>query len=162
MHGNPITVEGTVIETGSKFPEFTLTGTDMQDLSNSDFNDKIMVIAVVPSLDTPVCDTEIRTFNEKASKLSSDVILLTVSRDLPFAQARWCGAASIDRVITASDYKHRTFGQQTGTEWIDSALLTRAVFVVGKDGLTKHVEYVDSIEMEPDYDTALASIQLAL
>lgn len=162
MGGNPVTLLGPEVTTGSPMPEFVLTGNDMSDLTSHAYQDKVLVLSVVPSLDTGVCATQTRTFNQKASALSEDVVILTVSMDLPFAQKRFCGAEGIDRVVTASDYKHRSFGPSFGVLIKELGLLARAVFVVGRDGAVAHVEYVPDMTQEPDYDAALEAVQTAL
>lgn len=154
--GNPISVSGTELRVGDKIPDFTLTGTDLQDIGLSAFSGKVLVIACAPSLDTPVCSTQTKQFNEKAASLSGDIVVLTVSRDLPFAQKRWCGAEGVEGAVCASDYKHRSFGPQFGCVWEDAGLLCRAVFVVDKEGVIQHVEYAAEIAEEPDYHAALA------
>jgi len=117
-----------------------------------------------PSLDTPTCDTETRRFNQEAAKLGSNVEIWTISRDLPFAQKRWCGAAGVTAVKTLSDFRERAFGPAYGVEIKDgpiAGLTARAVFVVGGDGKVKHVEYVKEIGSEPNYDAALAAAKSA-
>src|SRR5207244_12601026 len=118
----------------------------------------------LPSLGTPASDTETRRFNQEAGKLGSGVEIWTISRDLPFAQKRWCGAAGVTAVKTLSDFRDRAFGPAYGVEIKDgpiAGLTARAVFVVGKDGKVKHVEYVKEIGSEPNYDAALAAAKSA-
>lgn len=162
MGGNPLTLIGPEVAAGSSMPAFVLTGNDMADVTSGSYQDKVLVLSVVPSLDTGVCATQTRTFNQKASALSEDVVILTVSMDLPFAQKRFCGAEGIDRVVTASDYKHRSFGPSFGVLVKELGLLARAVFVVGRDGTVTHVEYVAEMSQEPDYAAALQAVQAAL
>ena len=124
----------------------------------------VVILSVVPSLDTPVCDTETRRFNEEAAKLPGGVEVWTISMDLPFAQKRWCGAAGISRVKTLSDFRDRAFGQSYGVAITGGPLAgldARAVFVVGKDGAVKHVEYVREITSEPNYAAALSAAKQA-
>jgi thiol peroxidase len=111
----------------------------------------------VPSLDTSVCDTETRRFNVEAGKLGTDVAVLTVSMDLPFAQRRWCGAAGVDRVKTASDHYNAAFGQAYGVLIKELRLLARAVFVIDGDGVIRYKELVKEVTNEPSYDAALAA-----
>lgn len=155
--GNPVTLEGNEVAVGDKISDFTVQKIDMSDYSGGTSSGKTRIFSSVPSLDTPVCDTETRRFNEEAAKLP-DVEVVTISMDLPFAQKRWCGNAGVDRVITASDHRDASFGKAFGV-LIDGGpldrLLARAVFVVAPDGTVKHVEYVDDIAKEPDYDAAL-------
>ena len=157
--GGKLTVKGEPVREGELLPKFKLTATDMSDLTNESFKGKTLLLSVVPSLDTPVCQIQTRRFNEEAAKLSADVNILTVSLDLPFAQKRWCGAEGIERVQTASDYKYRTFGEAFGTYITDIALLARAVFIADKFGRVQYVEYVPEIAQEPDYDSALKKLR---
>lgn len=153
--GNPLTLLGPEVKVGDTAPDFSVVTNDLTSVTLADYKGKVLIIAAVPSLDTPVCDMEGRRFNSEASKLSDDVKVLTVSMDLPFAQARWCGAAEIDAVVTLSDHAHASFGENWGTLIKELRLLTRAVFVVGKDGKVAYVEYLDEITEEPNYDAAL-------
>ena len=115
------------------------------------------MLSVVPSLDTPVCEAQTKRFNEEAARLPANVAILTVSMDLPFAQARFCGANGVDRVQTASDHRDAGFGRAYGTLIEPLRLEARALFVVGKDGHLKHVQYVPEVTEHPDYDAALAA-----
>jgi thiol peroxidase len=115
----------------------------------------------VPSVDTPVCDLELRRFNEEAAKLPGDVQILTISMDLPFAQARWCGAAGVDKVATASDWRGADFGHKYGALIKELHLLARAVFVVDRDDKVTYVEYVKEVANPPDFDAALAAARKA-
>lgn len=159
FEGNPLTLIGPEIKVGDTAPDFTVTANDLSPVSLADFSGKVLVIAAVPSLDTPVCDMETRRFNTEAASLGDDVKILTVSMDLPFAQARWCGAGGIEAVQTLSDHKEASFGQNWGTLIKELRLLTRAVFVVGKDGKIEYVEYLKEITEEPDYEGALAAVR---
>ena len=130
----------------------------------SDAKGKVLILSAVPSLDTPVCDTEPRRFNTEAGKLSGGVEVWTISMDLPFAQKRWCGAAGATAVKTLSDFRERAFAPAYGTLVKDgplAGLSARAVFVVGKDGKIAHAEYVKDITQEPNYDAALAAAKKA-
>ena len=162
FQGNPITVSGAVLSEGSTVPNFKLSGNDLQDTTNADYQGKVLVISAVPSLDTPVCDVETRTFNEQVGSLPNDVVVLTVSRDLPFAQKRWCGASDISRVVTASDYKYRTFGEAFGVDWKDAGLLARAVFVADRAGKVIYVDYIHDITAEPNYAEVIEKVKSAL
>ena len=115
------------------------------------------IIASVPSLDTGVCSDETKQFSNYAKSMSDDIVVLTISMDLPFAQARWCGANDVDNVVTASDFKSREFGDSYGVHVKENGLLARAIFVVDKDNVVRHVEYVPQIAQHPDYDAALAA-----
>jgi thiol peroxidase len=156
--GNPITLGGPEIKVGGDAPDFTAVDNGLQPVKLSQAKGKVIVLSAVPSLDTPVCDTETRRFNQEAGKLGANVEVWTVSMDLPFAQKRWCGAAGITAVKTLSDFRERSFAQNYGVlvkEGPLAGLTARAVFVVGKDGKVKHAEYVREITTEPDYDAAL-------
>jgi len=157
FQGNPLTLEGTQVKVGDTAPDFTVVNNDLNPLKLSDTKGK-RVFLTVPSLDTPVCDTEVRRFNQEASKLG-DVTIYTISMDLPFAQARWCGGAGIDKVITASDYKDREFGKNYGVYINELGLLSRAVFVVDENNKVTYVEYLNEITEEPNYDNALAALK---
>ena len=158
--GNPVNLVGSEVKVGQAAPDFKVQkSADMSDYTLGSGGGKTRIIATVPSLDTPVCDQETRRFNEEAAKLSN-VEIVTVSMDLPFAQKRWCGAAGIDKVITASDHRDASFGKNYGVLISGGPLdrvLARAVFVVGPDNKLKHVEYVSDIAQHPNYDAALAA-----
>jgi thiol peroxidase len=162
MKGNPLKVEGKCLEEGASLPQFKLTANDMSDVTNATYSGKVVVVVAVPSLDTPVCAMETRRFNQEAASLSNDVAVLVVSRDLPFAQKRWCGAEGISKVTTLSDHKYRTFGRAFGVELPDLGLLARAVFVADKSGKVVYVDYVSEIAAEPDYAAALQAVKKAL
>jgi len=151
-----------VLKVGSEAPHFTLMANDLSDLRSDAYHGKVLVLSVVPSLDTPVCAIQTRTFNQRATQLSKDVVVLTISMDLPFAQKRFCGAEGIERVITASDYKHRAFGPAFGVLIKELGLLARAVFVLDRQGKVVHAEYVPEVTQEPNYDAALAAVKAAM
>jgi len=159
MRGNPITLLGQELEVGDPAPDFAVIGTDLKQVNFSSFGGKVCVIYSVPSLDTPVCDTTTRRFNEEASRLGPQVTILTVSMDLPFAQARWCGAAGVEAVKTLSDHREASFGNAYGVLIKEMRLLARAVFVVDRDGLVRHIEIVKEIAEEPDFDAALDAVK---
>ncbi len=160
--GNPLTLVGDAVSSGQSAPTFTLTANDLSDKSLDDYKGRVVVMATVPSLDTPVCDTEIRRFNEEAAGLGEDVSVLAVSMDLPFAQKRWCGAAGVERVETLSDYKDRSFGRNYGLFIKELGLLARAVIVIDKQGRIAHHELVKEVAEEPNYDAALSAAKAAL
>ncbi len=155
MKGTPLTLIGPERTIGEKAPEFTVLRNDLTPAGLKDFAGNIKLIASVPSLDTPVCDRETRRFNSEAAGLGEDVVILTISMDLPFAQARWCGAAGIDRVITLSDHREASFGTAYGVLIKELRLLNRAVFVVDRDDIIRYVEYVRENTEFPDFDAAL-------
>ena len=154
--GTPLTLIGNEVKQGQPAPEFTALDNDLSPVSLSSFKGKVCVICSVPSLDTPVCDTETRRFNEEASRLGDDVMILTVSVDLPFAQKRWCGAAGVDRIKTLSDHRELAFGMAYGVVIKELKLLARAIFVVNKGGVLRYIQLVREIADEPDYDTVLS------
>jgi len=162
--GTPLTVVGPEIKPGQPAPDVTAVDTSLQAVRLSDAKGKVLLLSSVPSLDTPVCDTETRRFNQEAGKLGPGIEVWTISMDLPFAQKRWCGAAGVSSVKTLSDFRDRAFGQRYGVAIKDGPLAglnARAVFVVGKDGTVKHVEYVKEIGSEPNYNAALAAAKAA-
>ena len=157
FQGQPLTLTAPTPAAGSPAPDFTVLGNDLSEVKLSDSAGKVRSLAVVPSRDTPVCDTQTRRFNEAASDLGEDVLVLTVSMDLPFAQGRWCGAAGVDRVVTVSDHRDASFGQAYGVLIQELRLLTRAIFVVDREGVLRYRQIVPEITDEVDYDAALAS-----
>lgn len=155
--GNEITLLGTEIKVGDTMPDFAATNNSLETVTLKDTKG-VRVFLAVPSIDTPVCDLEVRTFNQRASEIDN-VTIYTVSMDLPFAQSRWCGAEGVNNVITLSDYKDRSFGNTTGTYIKELGLLTRAVFVVGSDNKVSYVEYVNEVTEAPKYDDVLAAVK---
>ena len=159
LGGNPVHTSGDLPEVGSAAPSFTLTGSDLGDVSESSFEGKNIVLNIFPSVDTPTCATSVRTFNERAAGLDNTAVVC-VSADLPFAQGRFCGAEGIENVSTASTFRS-SFGDDFGVNLTDGPLagvLARAVVVVGADGNVKHTELVSEIANEPDYDAALGAL----
>ncbi len=162
MRGNPITLLGPELKVGDSAPDFAVVGNDLSEVKFSSFRGKVCIISSVPSLDTPVCDTSTRRFNEEAANLGPDVEILTVSMDLPFAQARWCGAAGVDRVTTLSDHRDASFGEAYGLLIKGFRLLARAVLVTDRDGRIVYFQLVREIGEEPDYEAALAAVKKLL
>ena len=154
LHGNPLALQGDEIATGQKAPDFTLTGTDMKPVTLADTAGSVRIVNVLPSLDTPVCDAQTRHFNEEAVK-NSRVKVLAVSRDLPFAQKRWCTAAGVENVLTLSDYKTGEFGTNWGVMIEPLQIHSRAVFVLDADNNVTYAQYVTEMSEAPDYDAAL-------
>ena len=159
MRGNPVTLVGSEIKVGDKAPNFTSLEALGSPITLESFKGKVKVFNVIVSVDTPVCDAQTRRFNEEAAKLPGDVAILTLSMDLPFAQKRYCGAAGIDKVKTASDYRDASFGQAYGILIKEHRLLGRAIFVVDKNDTVQYVEYVKEVTQHPDYDSALAVVK---
>ncbi|MHC4759429.1 MAG: thiol peroxidase [Planctomycetota bacterium] len=159
MKGDPLTLLGPGLEVGNPAPDFEVAANDLSSVNLSKFRGKVCVIATVPSLDTPVCDVMTRKFNEEAVGLGDDVVVLTVSMDLPFAQSRWCGAAGVENVHTLSDYKGASFGKAYGVLIKGLHLLARAVFVVDREGIIRYIEIVDEVTNEPDYEGAVEAVK---
>ncbi len=159
MNGLPVSLAGNTIQIGQKAPDFKLIGNSLELIQKQDFDGRIVVISCVPSIDTPVCDVQTRRFNVLASKLSDNVRVLTVSKDLPFAQARWCAANGIKNVITASDYRDFGFARDYGVLLEDLGLLTRALFIIDAQGIVRYIQFVKEVSHEPDYDEVLIEIQ---
>ncbi|MBU1054610.1 MAG: thiol peroxidase [Proteobacteria bacterium] len=158
MKKNPLTLVGASLKVGDKAPDFEVTDNDMKAKGLSSFSGKVCIISSVPSLDTPVCDMETRRFNTEAAKLSNDVVILTISMDLPFAQKRWIGVAEVDKVITLSDHMNASFGQAYGVLIKEMRLLARAVFVVDKQGIIRYIQLVKEIADEPDYAAVIKAV----
>jgi len=157
--GNPVTLLGNELKVGDVAPDFSAVGNDMNPVKLSQFRGKVVVISSVHSLDTPVCNIETRRFNSEAAGLGPDVIILTVSMDLPFAQKRWCGAAGVDRVITVSDYRDASFGTAYGVLIKELRLLARCVLVVDREGVIRYIQLVKETGKEPDYAPVLAAVK---
>jgi thiol peroxidase len=156
--GGPLTLLGPALRVGERAPDFTALGTDMQPVALSAFRGKKVLISSVPSLDTPVCDLQTRRFNAEAEKLGPDVPILTISMDLPFAQARWCGAAGVKNVRTLSDHRDASFGTAFGLLIKELRLLARAVLILDREGIVRYVQLVKEVGQEPDYDDALRAL----
>lgn len=161
MGGEPMTLVGKEIKVGDKAPDFTALKTDLTPYSLKDAEDKIKIISVVPSLDTGVCELQTIRFNEMASELG-DIVILTISVDLPFAQSRFCGAKGIDKVITLSDHRDLDFGMKYGFVLEELRLLSRGIVILDRDNTVKYVEYVKEVTNHPDYDRALEEVKKLL
>lgn len=159
FQGAPLHLMGELPTVGAPAPDFTLTANDLSPRTLKDFSGKILVLACVPSLDTPVCDLEMRHFNAEVAKLSDKMRIVAVSRDLPFAQTRWCGAANASAVETLSDYKDASFGRTYGVLIEELRLLTRAVFVVAPDGILTYLQLVAEMTNEPDYAAVITAVK---
>ena len=159
FQGNPLTLLGNEIKVGDSAPDVTLLANDLSPVQLSSYKGKVCVISVVPSLDTPVCDMQTRKFNEQAGSLGDNVVILTMSMDLPFAQARWCGAAGVDKVITLSDHREAAFGEAFGLLIKELRLLARAVLVVDPQGVVRYLQLVNEVTQEPDYNAVLQAVK---
>ena len=157
FNGDPITLVENQVKVGDTAPDFLVVDNTLKDLTLADTNGK-RIFVTVPSLDTSVCDMEVRKFNEEASKLE-DVTVYVVSMDLPFAQVRWGGNAGVDRVKTVSDYKQKSFGKNYGALIEEFCFLTRAIFVVDENNKITYVEYCKDVINEPDYEGALNAVK---
>jgi thioredoxin-dependent peroxiredoxin len=160
LGGNPVNTSGNLPAVGSPAPAFTLTKTDLSDVSLADYAGKQVVLNIFPSIDTPVCAASVRRFNEEAAKLGGAVVLC-VSADLPFAHKRFCGAEGIDKVESLSTVRGGGFGDAYGVRLVDGPLagvLARAIVVVGADGKVTHSQLVPEIKQEPDYAVALGAL----
>jgi thiol peroxidase len=155
IRGNPLTLVGNEVKVGDKAPDFEVLDNDLSLVKFSSFRGKVCIISSVPSLDTPVCDLETRKFNDAIGKLGLDIAMLTISMDLPFAQKRWCGANGITNLQTLSDHRDASFGLSYGILIKELRLLARAVFVVDKEGVICHIQLVNEVANEPDYERVL-------
>jgi len=159
--GGPLTLLGPRLSAGDTAPDFTLLANDLSPVSLKDSAGKVRILSVVPSLDTGVCDQQTRRFNEEAAALGNQIVILTVSADLPFAQSRWCGAAGVDKVQTLSDHYDINFGNAYGVHIKELRLDTRAIFVVNSAGEIVYTEYVPEMTDFPNFDAALAAAKSA-
>ncbi len=158
MGGNPVTLLGPELKPGDDAPDAELMDNDLHPFRLSNYKGKTVILTTVPSLDTPVCDTETRKFNEKAAGLNN-VEVVTVSMDLPFAQKRWCGQANIDRVKTLSDYRAGEMGKKYGTLIKDLNLHARTIFVIDRDGNIQYRQFVPEVTNEPNYDEVIEAVK---
>lgn len=155
----PITLIGNEVKIGDTAPNFTVLANDLSPVTLENSKGKVRLISVVPSLDTGTCDAQTRKFNESASELGDNVVILTISNDLPFAQKRWCAAAGIDAVQTLSDHRDLSFGEAYGVAIQELRLLTRAVFVVDTNDKVTYVEYVPEATEHPNYEKAIEAVK---
>jgi thiol peroxidase len=160
--GNPVTLLGPEIKAGDKAPDFRVVDNGLQPVTLKTDAGKVRLIAVVPSIDTPTCDTMTRRFNQDAANLPDSVVVYTISVDLPFAQKRWCGNAGIDKVQTLSDYQERSFGLNYGLLLENLKLLARAVYVIDQHDQVAYAEVVAEVTAEPDYTAALEAVKRLL
>ncbi|TLU65220.1 thiol peroxidase [Thalassotalea litorea] len=157
--GKPITLLGEPVQVGDDAPQFTVVNERFEKISLSDFTEKTVMISVVPSLDTGVCSTQTKRFNNEVGGLPDDVVLLTISNDLPFAQKRFCTKEKVNKIMVLSDSVWRDFGNKYGLLIKDMGLLTRAIIIIDKNGKIAYKELVKDISNEPDYDTALMMVK---
>lgn len=152
----PKTLVGPELKVGDKAPAFVVLGQDLKDVDSATLAGKPMLISVIPSVDTGVCDLQTKRFNEEAGRMGDKITLLTVSADLPFALRRYCGANEIKNLLVVSDHRTMSFGAAYGTYIKEVRLESRAVFVVDGAGVIRHAEYVPTAGQHPNYDAALA------
>lgn len=159
LKGNPITLTGKEVKVGEKAPMFKALNNSLEEVSLDKFKNKIKVVASVPSLDTPVCDSEIKRFNDEAASLRDDIIIIFISMDLPFAQKRFCQAFDIKKVKTLSDYRDADFGEKYGILIKELRLLARAIFIIDKEDRIRYIELVPEVSSPPNYDKALEALK---
>jgi thiol peroxidase len=158
LKGKPVALLGPEIKVGQKAPPFKLLAIDMSEVELSQSRGKVRLLSVVYSLDTNVCDLQTQRFEQEASKFG-DVVIYAISMDLPFAQARYCGAHNISNLKTLSDYREASFGRAYGVLIEKSRLLSRAIFVIDRDDIVRYVEYVPEVAQHPDYDKAIEALK---
>lgn len=154
--GNPLTLLGSEVKVGQKAPEYTVLANDLSPITLASSAGKTRLIITVPSLDTPVCDTEVRRFNQEAAQIPN-VEVIVISLDLPFAQGRWCGAAGIENVKTASDHRDASFTSNYGLLIKELRLAARAIVVIDANDTIVYQEIVSEVTQEPNYEAALAA-----
>lgn len=159
VRGVEHSVRGEMLKVGSKAPDFTLVASDWSFKTLADYGDKIKILSVVPSLETSVCAAQTRRFNEEAASLGDEVVVLTISADLPFTQKRWCGAEGIDRVETLSSHRDMKFSDDYGVHDTEWRINQRAVFVLDRDNVVRHAEYVPVMGNEVNFEAALAVVR---
>jgi thiol peroxidase len=157
--GQPLTLVGKQLKVGDAAPDAELMANDFSPVKLSSYAGKTRLINVVYSLETSICDAQTHKFNQEATQLGREVIVLTISADLPFTQKRWCGASGLESVITLSDHKTMAFADAYGVHIKERRLTSRAVFVVDKQNIVRYVEYLPEIATHPNYDAALAALQ---
>ncbi|WP_057914559.1 thiol peroxidase [Peribacillus muralis] len=155
LGGNPVTLIGPELRVGDKAPDFAVLTNDRRKAQLTDYKNKTCIITTVPSLDTGVCDLQTKLLNEEASNMGEDVAVLTISVDLPFAQARWSKESNVDAITILSDHFDLSFGTAYGTYMKEHRLECRAVFVINQEGIIEYVEYVSEVTDHPDYESAL-------
>ena len=156
--GKNVLLIGNQVNVGEKAPNFKVVDANFSPVMLSDYQEKVVLLSIVPSLDTGICSLQTKRFNEEAVKLSNNIVMLTISNDLPFAQKRFCKAENIDKIITLSDAVWRDFGHKYGLLIKDMGLLTRAIFIINQDGDIVYKELVSDIAKHPDYEKALSTL----
>lgn len=156
---NPVTLPGNEVKVGDQAPDFTVLSNSLEPKTLNDFKGKVLLVSVVPSLDTGVCSDQTKRFSDEAASLGEEVEVLTVSCDLPFAQKRWTDINGVDSITTLSDHRDLSFGEAYGLTMQELRLLARSIFVIDKDGKVAYVEYVAEGTDHPDYDKALEAVK---
>lgn len=157
--GAPLTLVGRILKSGSIAPDFVVTAQDLTEKHLFEFNDKIKILTSFPSIDTPVCDLQVKEFNKKSSALSVDVSIIGISKDLPFAQKRFCEAFDIKNVVLLSDYKTSSFGINYGLLVKELNLLARSVIILDKNDIVRYIQIVPELTTQPDYKDALSQLE---
>jgi len=160
--GKPLTLLGPALKADQPAPEAKLLANDLSEKAILSYRGKVVILSAVPSLDTPVCDIQTHTFNEQAQALGPDVVVVTVSMDLPFAQKRWCGASGLSQVVALSDHRDAALGLAYGILIKELRLLARSVFVVDKQGVIRYIQLVNEMTHEPDYAAAIKAAKTLL
>lgn len=158
VRGKPLTLAGPVLSPGDKAPDFTVLDQEMNEVRLSAYDKMIKVISVTPSLDTPVCDLQLRRFNSEAAILPKNVVVMNISMDLPYAIARFCAAAGIERAKTLSDHRDASFGKAFGVLITELRLLARSVFILDGENIVRYAEIVPDLSRHPDYEKALQAL----
>ncbi len=158
-HGNPVTLLGSELGVGDKAPDFKVLDANPKEVSSKDFVNKVKVISVTPSLDTYVCNLQAKRFNEEATNLPGEVVVLNISMDLPFAIARFCADEGIDKVKVLSDHREASFGISYGVLIKELRLLARSIFIIDKNDRIAYIQIVPEITQHPDYNKALEALK---
>jgi thiol peroxidase len=158
MRGNPLTLVGNEVKVGDEAPDFDVVANDLSPVRFSSFRGKVCVLSSLPSLDTPVCNAQTRRLDREAERLGTDVAILTISMDLPFAQKRWSDAAAMNRVQALSDHRDASFGTSYGLLIKELRLLARAVLLVDRDRTIRYIQLVNEMSEEPDYNAVLSAL----
>lgn len=153
--GSPLILAGRMLKLGTPAPDFKVTSQDLKEISLSEFKDKVKIITSFPSLDTPVCDLQVKEFNKRATHISKDLVVVGISKDLPFAQKRFCETFDIENVTVLSDYKTSSFGINYGLLVKELNLLARSVIILDKADIVRYIQVVDELTTPPNYEEAL-------